>query len=151
MGEIYRSAFNKTTLITGATVAVNAGIFQKLGEYKVLAGELVSVGFGNRVGQEGAQGRIYIKLQNATPTQLQGTLRLSAYTAQDRPIEILGEWRTETLDTDAKNRTLMVELPEDDLWVSQDKKIVLEFKCDTSDTVSQAQSTILLDVTKAVV
>jgi uncharacterized protein YneR len=148
----FRTAFTKAHLLDGDT-AVTAGTFMKVGEYKVQAGEMVSMGFGQQSGQQNAQGRIFADLKNGatTPVDLNGTIRFSVYSAQDRPLEIISEYRTETLRTDVSDRTLQVPLPEDDLWISEDKKLVLEFQSDTSDTVTAANSTVIIDMTQAVV
>jgi hypothetical protein len=63
----------------------------------------------------------------------------------------LGEWRTETLRTVVSDRTKQIPFPEDDLFVSEDKKLVLEFKSDTSATLGKVNSTVLIDITKATV
>jgi hypothetical protein len=152
--EIYRSAFTKNDLFKASTVSCNAGEYTRVGEYKVVAGELVSVGAGDQSGQESAQGRIFIDIKdNGTSpgANVDGVVRLTVYSPQDRPIEILGEWRTETLRTVVTDRTKQIPFPEDDLFVSEDKKLVLEFKSDTSATLGKVNSTVLIDITKATV
>jgi hypothetical protein len=154
MAEVYRSAFTKDKLINSATVQLVAAEFVKLGEYKVEAGEMVSIGYGQQSGQQNAQGRIYVDLKDngvAPGLDLNGTVRLSVYSPQNRPIEILGEWRTETLRTDITDRTLQVPFPEDDLWISEDKKLVLEFASDGSEVLGKTNSTYIMDITQAVV
>lgn len=147
MGEIFRSALTENEMIDAASVDVLAGQFVKLGERKVEAGELITIGFGMQSGQQSAQGRIYMDIQNSTPAALEGTLRLSVYSPQDRPLKIMGEWRTETLRTGAGDRTQQVPLPENLTWLSEDKKLVLEFEADASGTVSKTNTNILLDTT----
>jgi hypothetical protein len=147
MGEIFRSAFTEADLIGSATVSVVAGSIIKLGEYKVQAGELLTIGYGEQSGQDNAVGRFYLVLKNASSTVLNGKVRLSAYSPQNRPLVILGEWRTETLASGASDRSLMTPLPENNYWLSEDKKLVLEFISDTTDTVSKANSDILMDIT----
>lgn len=149
MAERFRSALVANDLIGAATVSVLAGQYVKLGELKVEAGELVAIGYGQESGQNNAQGRIYmdIKDTSATPAPVKGKVRLQVYSPQNRPLVILGEWRTETLTSGANDRTKMIPLPEDVYFLSEDKKLVLEFIADANATVSKANSTILLDTT----
>ncbi|QHA00531.1 hypothetical protein [Dehalobacter restrictus] len=151
--ETFRSAFTESDLIDGATVSVLAGQFVKLGEYQVQAGELVAVGYGAESGQESAQGRIYALLKDgeAVPGIINGVVRVSIYSPQDRPIEILQEYRTETLNTSSTDRTKQVPLPLINAFVSEDKKIVLEMKADANATLTKANCDLIMDITKAVV
>ena len=151
MAERFRSALTSADLITSATTAVTAGQFVKLGEYKVQAGELITLGYGQESGQENAQGRIYVEIKNAT-VALKGTVRLQAYSPQNRPLVILGEWRTEVLSSGTGDRTKQVPLPEMMYWLSEDKKLVLEFNSDTTDAaLTKSTSTILIDTTEEAV
>jgi len=150
MGERFRSALTKNELIAVDT-ACSAGIFTKLGEYKVQAGELITIGFGEQSGQEAAQGRIFIDLKVAAGTVIPGTVRLQAYSPQNRPLVILGEWRQEVLNQGAGDRTKQVPLPEQMYWLSEDKKLFLEFNPDATSTVAKTQSTVLIDTTEEAV
>jgi hypothetical protein len=147
---IFRSALTQNDLISAATVNVIASQFVKLGERVIQAGELLSTGFGDQSGQNDAQGRIYALLKDntGTPVTLNGTMRLSVYTPQNRPLMILGEWRTETLATGAGDRTKQVPFPESIYQLSEDKKLVLEFMSDSTATLAKANSTILFDTTE---
>ena len=147
--EKFRSAFTKNELIDTATVVCVAGNPIKLGEYVVPAGELVAIGYGDQDGQDSANGRIYIDLQTST-ADADGLVRISAFSPQDRPYEILREYRTETLRQGAGDRTKQIPFPVHDLNISEDKKIVLEFIADAGVTVTKADSTILMDITKQV-
>ena len=150
MAERFRTALTKADLMTG-DVVLTAGQFVKVGERKIEAGELLAIGYGQESGQNNAQGRIFMDLKTAASAAIAGTIRLQAYSPQNRPLVILGEWRTETLSTGAGDRTKQVPLPEDIYWLSEDKKLVLEFAADAAATVAKAQSTILLDATEETV
>jgi hypothetical protein len=145
--EIFRSALTVNDLVSSATTTTIAGQFVKLGERKIEAGELLSIGFGDESGQNNAQGRIYMKLRNATPADVEGTVRLQVYSPQNRPLVILGEWRTETLKAGDTDRTKQIPLPENMYSLSEDKKLVLEFMADVSGVVTKANSTIIFDTT----
>lgn len=149
MAERFRSALVANDLISAATVSVIAGQYVKLGEKKVEAGELLAIGYGQESGQNNAQGRIFMDIKDttATPVAVKGTVRLQVYSPQNRPLVILGEWRTETLSSGANDRTKMIPLPEDVYFLSEDKKLVLEFLADANQTVSKTNTTILLDTT----
>lgn len=144
---IFRSALTKADLLAADTV-LTPGQFVKLGERKVEAGETISIGYGAESGQESAQGRIFMDLKTSASAAIDGTIRLQVYSPQNRPLFILGEWRTETLRTGSGDRTKQVPLPEDVYEMTEDKKIVLEFNADAAATVAKAQSTILLDTTE---
>jgi hypothetical protein len=150
MAERFRSALTKNDLISADTVLV-AGQFVKLGERKIEAGELLAVGFGDESGQDNAQGRVFMDLKTSASAVISGTVRLQVYSPQNRPLVILGEWRTETLSTGAGDRTKQIPFPEHTVWVSEDKKIVLEFNADAAATLAKAQSTILMDTTEETV
>lgn len=147
MGEIFRSALTENELMDSATVDVLAGQFVKLGDRKVEAGELITIGFGMQSGQQNAQGRIFMDFNDDVNAAVNGTARLSVYSPQNRPLKILGEWRSETLRSGETDRSLMIPLPENPTWISEDKKLVLEFEADANGIVSQANTDILMDTT----
>lgn len=147
--EIFRSAFTQNDLIKNASTTCIAGNPIMLGEYVVPAGELVSIGYGLETGQENAQGRVFINLQ-ATAAAVDGLVRLTAFSPQNRPQEIMREFRTETLRDNATDRTKQIGFPEHPLYISEDKKIVLEFIADVNCTVDKSKSKILMDITKQV-
>jgi hypothetical protein len=150
MAERFRSALTKNDLITG-DLACTAGVFMKLGEYRVQAGELLTIGYGQESGQESAQGRIFADLKTSASAAIAGTIRLQAYSPQNRPLVVLGEWRTEVLSQGSGDRTKQVPLPEQLYWLSEDKKLFLEFSADATSTVAKAQSTFIIDTTEETV
>lgn len=147
MGEIFRSAYTEAQLINDATVSVVEGQIIKLGEYKVEAGELITVGYGEQTGQNNAVGRVFMELKSDADAALNGMVRLSVYSPQNRPLKILGEFRTETLISGKTDRTLQTPFAEHSDWLSEDKKLVLEFISDSTATLSKANSDILMDMT----
>lgn len=149
--EVYRSAITEAKLIGAASTAVIANNYIKLGEYKVEAGELISIGFGEQSGLDSAQGRIFMSLKNSGGTVIHGHVRMAVHSPQNRPMMILGEYRTETLADNPGDRTKQTPLPENKYWLSEDKKLVLEFMADANDTVDKSKSDILFDTTNAVV
>lgn len=153
--ETYRSAFTKDKLAIGTTTSVVAGQSIQLGKYQVQAGEMIQLGYGANDSQEGASGRIYIDIKDngtAPGTNVEGVVRFTVYSPQMRPIRILAEFRTETLRTDKTNRTLQVPFASNGMpFVSEDKYLIMEFVPDTNATVGKVNSTVLFDVTQAVI
>jgi len=150
--EIYRSALTETDLFGTATVVCTAGQFTRVGEYKVTAGELLAMGYGEENGGYAvAIGRIYMLLQTAVPAESLGTVRLTAMTSFDRPSEILFECPNSVIDNNPTDRTKQLPLPVHDLFLSQDKRLELSFNPYVTATITLADSTINLDVTRAAV
>jgi hypothetical protein len=147
----YRSTFNESNLITSATVVCTAGQFTRLGEYKVLSGDLIALGYGDLDSQDCAIGRIYAILKDATPTEIPGTLRLSLMSSADRQLSIEFEVRTEIVDTNATDRTKQLPFEVSSTWLALDKRFELSFNPDTTATVVKANSSVRVDITKEAV
>lgn len=150
--EVFTSTYTKNELIS-ASMAVNSGQYTRLGSYQVTAGEKISVGAGMLSGMDNAIGRIYAKFLNsdATPLEVPGKVRLSIYSPQDRPIMIVKEFRTEDLNTNASDKTKQLPLPEHDVWIREDQKLVLEFLPDSTGYISKTNTTLLMSVTVGIV
>jgi hypothetical protein len=145
----YRSAFTKEDLLFTSTPC-NAGQYTKIGEYKIVAGELVKLGY-LQGDQAGAEGRIHIELKNSAGTTLSGTIRLVALSPQDMPLNpsILFEARTEALNQSSSDRTKQIPFNDLGIALSEDKKYAVNFKPDGSSvTVDKAKSTVLMDITR---
>lgn len=148
MGAKNRSVLTVNDLMAG-DVAVVSGQFNKIGQFVMPAGYYRSIGYGASNSQADAVGRFYLKLQNATPAELTGRIRLEIYTPTDRPFPngIIGEWHTSSLDSNASDRTKQIPLPEDFRAIGKDYKFVISFEPDTSDTVKKANSVFYIDCT----
>lgn len=151
--QVYRSAMKEDDFLKADT-GVSKGSFIKIGEYTVLAGELVRLGYGDNNTQNGAQGRIFADIKDnavAPGANLDGTLRISVHSAQGQPLKVLAQYRTETLRTNISDRSLQIPFPNTAFpYVSRDKKIVLEFSPDVDGkTVGATNTTILFDITLA--
>jgi hypothetical protein len=151
--EQYRSSLSEQELINTATVSVLANQPVKLGEYVVRAGEMIMLGYESKAGLDDAVGRFYANIKDnaGTPVELQGKLRLSVFSPQDRPIQILAEFDTQIVNDNPTDRTKQTPFPANNIFLSEDKKLVLEFISRTTATVSKANSVILFDTTQAVV
>lgn len=133
-----------------ADKALTAGQMTRIGEYKVPAGEELSLGAGIYDDLERATGRLYLKVQTSAPAEIKGLMRISVYSPQDRPIEILYEGRTE-LTGASTTRNLQIPMKEHAVNIREDQKLVIEFKADSTATMANAQTSLLMDVTKYVV
>ncbi|MDP4170145.1 MAG: hypothetical protein Q8906_06000 [Bacillota bacterium] len=146
----FRSALTTADFMTG-TVACTQGLFTRLGARVIQAGELLSLGFGNQSGQQDAQGRIFVDIRDNTASPgavVPGVVRLTVYTPQDRPLVILAEFRVETLNQNSADRTKQLPFPESIYQLSEDKKLVIEFKPDATATISNANTKMVIDITE---
>jgi len=148
MAGTYRSNLTTSDLIASATVVCTAGQFTRLGEYKVLAGDLIALGFGDHDAQNTSIGRLYAIMNTAPATPTDGVIRISTMTANDRPYSIVFEARTEITSLSVSTRSEQLPMPVDTLWLSQDKRFELSFNPDTTSTITKADSIVLVDVTK---
>ena len=148
----YRSTLNAAQLITADTLCT-AGIFTQLGEYQVLPGDLISLGYSDLDDQSGAVGRIYVKLVTTTSgnAEISGTYRLSLMSEADRQLSIEFECRTEITDNNITDRTKQLPFEVSSTWLSNYKRFQLSFCPDSTDTVSKSVSKILIDITKEAV
>lgn len=149
--EQFSDVYTQVDLIDTATVACTAGVWVKLGEVVMSAGQAVSVGYGPYASQETAIGRLYCKLQDEIPGEIHGKLRLSQFSPQGRPGPIIAEYRTNILSSNATDRTKQTPLPEHGLMILEDQRLVLEFLPDTTETLTRANCTLLMDITNYVV
>jgi hypothetical protein len=149
--EEYRSTLNEAQLFASATVVCTAGQYNRIGEYKILAGELLALGYGDSNDQAGAIGRIYMLFDVAGPTEVPGIYRITQMSASDRPGIILWESRTEITNANATDRTKQLPLNESPYFIGQDKRIAIDFMPDATATVTKADSKFRLDVTKVAV
>jgi hypothetical protein len=152
--EMYRSSMSVDDLITAATVVCNAGVPTKLGEYKVQAGEMIALGYGEQSGLDNAVGRIFADIRDnaASPgASVKGKLRLSVFSPQDRPLQILAELDCDIVNDNETDRTKQTPFPFNKTFISEDKKLVLELIAKTTVTVGKVNSKLLFDTTQAVV
>lgn len=145
----FPSALTEDDLITSASTSCLAGEAKRLGVKEISKGEAVMFGQGKLAGQNTAVGRAYASLKNST-TQLHGLIRLAVYSAQDRLIKIISEYRTEELLTSSTDRTQKMPFAEVGDYYEEGRKLVLEFIADTAVTVIKADSDILFSITQFV-
>lgn len=131
-------------------VALLTTSFQQVGSYTIPAGEELSIGSGVYDDQERATGRIYANPCTAADTIMPGTMRLVAQNPQGRTLKVLYEGRTERLAS-STTRNQMQPLPKSPYVLTEDQKLVMEFKPDTAGTLDISESSFIIDVTKYLV
>lgn len=148
----YRSTLNNAQLITADTLCT-AGTFTQLGEYQVLPGDLIALGYSDLDDQSGAVGRIYAKFVTTTAgnAEIPGTYRLSLMSEADRQLSIEFECRTEISNNNLTDRTKQLPFEVSTTWLSNFKRFQLSFNPDTTDTVKKSLTVVLVDITKEAV
>lgn len=145
-----RTAFKETDFLSGDVAVVN-GSFIKIGEYQVKAGELKMLGYGDNESQAAAPGRIYVDMKDTANAAMDGVIRFAVHHPSGQPLRTLAEYRTEALRTNLSDRTLQIPFPSNNVMVSEDKKIVIEFNPDADGTVSKTNTKMLMDATEDLV
>ena len=142
--------FNKT-LTTGDLSEVNlsakAGTYTTVYSYTVPAQQRVAPGQGAIQGGVDNRGILYIDLQDSTPAQLNGWVRISVTDANEIVEHVIMEERIERLRASATDRTQAYFLGEAGIQAKEDSKVIIKFKPDADGTVATANSTIYLPVT----
>jgi len=147
----YRSTLNQAQLISGASTVCTTGTFTQLGEYQVLPGDMIALGYSDLDDQSGAVGRIYVELQDSTPSDIPGTYRLSLMSEADRQLSIEFECRTEISNTNPTDRTKQLPFEVSSTWLTNFKRFQLSFNPDSTATVVKANCLVLVDITKEAV
>lgn len=151
-GNAWRSAFRLADFMA-ADVAVVTGQWNKLGEFQIDPGQIIALGYGELAGQQDASGRIFADFRDNTAApgaNFDGIVQIAIYDANDHPMMILDEYRTEQLRTSSSDRREQIALPFNNTYASQYKKYVLFFKPDAAGTISHTNSKLMLDTTISV-
>lgn len=158
-GKIYPGTFTENDVFDAATVACPAGQYTLIGEYKVQADELVGLGRGIFASQNEAIGHLFAALyDSSTPAVLftAGKLRIMLVSSQDIPIgakPVCVDVDLAQLTTGATVPADRFALPYDDVLLSRDRKIqfFVYNGSGSSVTLSKANSTVLCDITRALI
>lgn len=128
---------------------VTAGQYNEIGRFRIPSDTEYSWGFGKASAPEN-QGYIYVDLQDTTPAEIEGTLRLAVESSTGRRTEVVQDLATERLDASKTDRTSMVALPEQvgAALASEDAFLTLRFNPNADGTVSEADSDIIIPVTE---
>jgi hypothetical protein len=157
---LYPATFTNTEVIskaagTPATVSLVAGQYTPIGEYTVKADEAIGLGRGAFASMNEAIGRLYAAFYDSetTPGAINvGKLRIMLLSSQDMPIgskPVFLDVDLAALTSGASIPADRFVLPFDGTLLTQDKKIQFLIKSPTAKTLSRANSTVLMDITRA--
>ena len=158
--QLYPATFTANEVITeGATVTLVSGVYTKIGEYVVKADELVGMGRGAYSALNDAIGRLFAEFKDnsGTPAQItDAKFRIMLESSQDMPVGDRPVYLDVDLTAIANGKTDPSQrfvLPFDGTLLSKDKKFVFLIKNNTSSaiTLSKANSTVAMDVTRALI
>jgi hypothetical protein len=147
----FRSALNKTNLITAASTTVVSTQYTELGRTVVQAGVALAVGYEQMGGQDSATGRIFADFRDAAASPgalVDGIIRLDIHNAQDRVEATIWEGRTEALRQVTNDRGTWIPLPFINAVMKEDTALVLKFKADSASVVLGKTNTgLVIDTT----
>lgn len=155
--SVYPATFTQQEVIGGATVSLTPNEFVKIGEYVVKADELVGMGKGGYDSQQSAIGRLYALFKdNANADITQGKFRIELMSSQDMPLggkPIYIDVDLAALKAGATTIADRFVFPFDGTLLSQDKKFVFKIKNTTAGaiTLDKSKSTVLMDITRALI
>lgn len=157
---LYPGTFTADQVITeGATVTLLPGVYNKIGQYVVKADEMVGVGRGAYDALNTAIGRLYadFKDNGGTPAAItNATFRIMLMSSQDIPVgekPVYLDVDCSQLTSGASNPAERFPLPFDNTLLTKDKKFVFYLKNNGSSsvTLSKANSTVAMDITRALI
>lgn len=129
----------------GDTIDVTEGDFTKVAQFTVPAQERYRWGYGAAENPEN-QGYIYVDLQNSTPNEIDGSIRIQQRDAQEREVRTVEELEIAQLRASKSDRSQMIPLPEQvqQPKVGRDSKLALSVDPDADDTVDWTESEVIL-------
>jgi len=130
-------------------VAVKAGKWNKIGEFRVPPQQAYRWGYGNP-NQPYNQGYMYIYLKyndGTNVTEVKGKIRLAVSDYNELRTEPVYEERSEVLHAATSDITKQKALPEQGPLAREDDKLLILFMPDEDATITAADSEIRLPVT----
>lgn len=127
------------------------GTFTPIVRMTVPAGVKYAWGSG-AAKHEANQGYIYVLLQDGTPSEVVGTLRIKQESQTGRNQRVVADLDSESLHGNKSNRTQQQPFPEQEQvpFVTQDSHLVVEFRpdSDTAETVDPANTELKIPATE---
>lgn len=147
-GAPFQRVLTQNDFFVSSTVPVQAGARTLIGNFQVPPQTIFRYGYGTPLAYQN-QGYIYSLLKNnaTTPAVLNGFLTLAVADANMWNIVNILRQRTEVLSADIADKNKKVPLPEQGPFASAYMRLLIYFESDTTDTVSQANSTLLIPTT----
>ena len=154
----YRSNWGPADLIGAATVVLIKDEWKEIGKITVPADQLVGLGYGGIDGQDAAVGRLFVDFQDntGTPVAIAGQFRIMITSSNDLPLggrPVLIDYDLATTRLGASDRSGRLPLPFTGVLLSKDKvfKFLVKNNFATAQTLSRANSSVEIDVTKQMV
>mgnify|MGYP000453937355 CR=1 FL=1 len=132
-----------------ADTAVKAGVWNKIGEFKVPPQQAYRWGFGSP-DRPYNQGYMYVYLKyndGSNVTEVKGKVRLVVADANELRKDVVYEEREEVLHAADADITKQRPLPEQGPIAREDDKLIIEFMPDSDGNITAADSEIRLPVT----
>jgi len=156
--KFYRSNLTVNDVISAATVALSLNEFVKIGQKVVSADELIGMGYGAGENQDNASGRLYADFKDnaGTPVAITGIFRIMMQSSQDLPVgekPVVIDIDCNVLRFGSTDRGGQIPFPFQNVLLSKDKKFTFYIKniAGSAQTLSKANSTVYIDITKGLV
>lgn len=150
VGGTRKQKFEKTLTLsdmTSTNTSVKSGTWVKIFEYRVGAQQMATWGAGAIQGGVDNRKIAYLKLQNSTPSEIKGWVRLVIADANEVRKVVVFEERTERLSASKTDKTQAYLLGEYPIKAKEDSKLIIEFKSDSDDTIDVSKSEAMLPIT----
>ena len=151
IGRFFSTTFTKAELLPVDTTVV-AGVPIRLAEHSVPLGKVFAWGRGPDLGLEDTEGRIYCDIRDtgvAPGVPVEGILRLVAINQLGQEQEVYWEGRTEQCRLGTSVLSDRMILPGQEPVIPAGFSMALVFIADANATISNANSTILIDGRRA--
>ena len=157
---LYPATFTQSEVINKTDkdgyVTLLPGQYVPIGEYVVLADELVGIGRGQFGTQNEAIGRLYALFKDTDDKTFEGKFRIMLLSSQEIPIGGKPVYLDVDLAALRTGATLPADrfvLPFDNVMLSKDKKIqfLINVAGDVNVAMSKDKSVVLMDMTRVIV
>lgn len=137
MTQKFPRTYNDTDFGITADVVCTASKWNKIGSVKVPAQQTIAFGGGAIANGVDSRETGTLSFDESDSTQITGVIRLAISNANETDIRIIKEDRTENWDDGVK-------LAETGLKAKEDSKLIIFFKPDSTKTIAQATSLVVL-------
>lgn len=154
--RLYRDTLNTEDVIGAATVALVPGQYVTVGELVVKADELVGMGYGSFKAQDQADGRIFADFKDGSSNDIEGKFRIIMLSSQNIPVgasPVVLDVDCAALRAGNGSRPGQIPFNFNDILLSKDKKFSFQIMntAASAQTVSKANSSVLMDITRALI
>ena len=149
-GGAFERQFKKSNFDSGVQGDVVDTDFRTIASYEVPAGTEIRFGSGSAE-NEANQGYLYVLIEDSTPEEIEGTLRLSYATTTGRGTVVVQDFNADNLHGSKSDRTLKVPLPEqvDKRKIEENERLLVQFQTDSGTaTVDDTETEVDIPVTE---